>query len=94
MLRLGLRGRRATADGGTGDGVAITPAQTLLLSRARTGVAGRDGLVAGVGGAAAVEAGSGIVNHPIGTDEGLSPGFGRDETSLKEEGDRLGDEVV
>jgi hypothetical protein len=34
------------------------------------------------------------VNHPVGADEGLFPGFGGDETGIQEEGDRLGDEII
>jgi hypothetical protein len=55
---------------------------------------GRWGLVTGVGDAAAVEAGSRIVNHPVGADEGLFPGLGGDETGVEEEGDRLRNEMV
>jgi hypothetical protein len=34
------------------------------------------------------------VNHPVGADEGLFPGFGGDETGIQEEGDRLDDEII
>jgi hypothetical protein len=34
------------------------------------------------------------VNHPVGADESLFPGFRGDETAVEEEGDRLGDEIV
>jgi hypothetical protein len=51
-------------------------------------------LVAGVGDAAAAQAGGGVVDHAIGTDEGLLPGLGADETSVEDEGDRLSNEFV
>jgi hypothetical protein len=34
------------------------------------------------------------VNHPVGADEGLLPGFRGDEIGVEEEGDRLRDEMV
>jgi len=90
----GVAGGGSAADGGAGDGVAITTLEPLFFCRTRAGVIGRRGLVTGIGDTGAVEARGGVVDHPVGADEGLLPGLGGDEPGVKEEGDRLGDEVV
>ena len=72
--------------------VAITASAVFLLSRAGSGRIRRGGQVAGLGHRVTAGAGSGIVDHAVGTEEGLMPSLRAEEPGLLDEGDGLGQE--
>jgi len=91
---LGISGGGILTDLSAGDSVAVTSLATLFLSRTRSRVVGRGGLVTGLVNRGAALARSGVMEHTIGANEGLLPGFSAEEAVFDQEHHRLGDDRV